>query len=86
MNYRETLGTTIHVSKTGVVRRGMRVRHRAANIKGDSRTVASPPRVVRALRFAPDSVPKGVNMHLPCPKNGACATCRQIDSNSGVIL
>lgn len=73
------LDRTVRVSENGKVTRGLRVPHRAVNLKGDNRVIAAPHRPGSgALRFAPGGIPRGVNVHLPCTVEG-CAECRAID-------
>jgi hypothetical protein len=80
-----SLHDTVRVGVNGAVTHGIRVPHRAANVVGDSRIVATPPRSGRSRRFAPSGIPAGVDQHLPCTERN-CATCRSIDQNTGVIL
>lgn len=62
---------TVHVGLHGQVTRGMKVPHRAANIVGDYRAVAAPPRISRTRRFAPSGIPKGVRMDTTLPHDCA---------------
>lgn len=63
------LRQTVRVLPGGRVARGIRVPHRAANIRAtDARVLAAPPRVSHTkLRFAPALVPAGVDQRTTTP-------------------
>lgn len=62
------LSMTVHVGADGKVTRGGKVPHRAANIHGDHRSVASPPRSAAPSFFRHDSgVPQGVDQSITLP-------------------
>jgi len=75
------LNQTVRVAADGTVTRGIEVPHLAANLprSGDGgRMLATPPRHVGGLRFAPGAIPRGVDQHLPCTVKG-CERCGDID-------
>lgn len=50
-----------------VIKRGIKVPHKAANLKGDAHIVAAPRRVVHEERFKPNTMPRGVDQSITLP-------------------
>lgn len=76
MTTTERLRSTVHVSATGVVTHGRKVKVTAANRRSaDDRIVASTPYRAHARRFAPGGVPAGVDLNITTPGHAlVCGT------------
>lgn len=64
------LRQTVRVKADGAIKRGVKVKHEAANLRGanaNARLVATPPRVIRSRRFAPGGIPAGVDQTITIP-------------------
>lgn len=73
-----SLHEPVRVYADGTIVYGIDVPHEGANLRGDARLLAAPPRSGRSRRFAPNRLPAGVDQHLPCTARN-CEACLYID-------